>query len=161
MKESMKEIMARLKPNIEAARTAEEFHKIALEILDSLDGGEDTIEKITATFYFECFAMATRPVSVSSKKLNIEFSLEERENEILVIKLKGDLNSPEINLLNSKIDTLIKEGHKKFILDLSQVVFVDLTDLGKMSTCALSCIRVAGLGCFPRTIDEVMEAFGG
>lgn len=158
MKESMKEIMARLKPRIEVAQTSADFHEIAQEILGTLDG-EETIEKVFTAASFGLVAVSLRIQNTTQQPPQLSFSVSLKENDIVVVELSGDLCGRAVKELSSKINDLIAEGHEKFVLDISEVQFINLTALKNAVVDLNERVRVIIVGhdCSLRSVEEAMK----
>ena len=57
----------------------------------------------------------------------------EKINDVVVIRLYGKLVIGEpVEKFRNVLDSLIKEGNKKFVIDLSKVDYMDSTGLGEL-----------------------------
>ncbi len=57
----------------------------------------------------------------------------EKVNDVVVIRLEGKLVIGEpVEKFRNALDSLIKEGNKKFVIDLSKVDYMDSTGLGEL-----------------------------
>lgn len=72
---------------------------------------------------------------------------EQREdNDVVVLKLSGKLMIGEGDaLLREKMEGLVDSGHRRIVLDLEDVPYVDSAGLGEIVRCYTSLQRKNGL----------------
>ena len=65
--------------------------------------------------------------------------------DVAVVTAKGKLmGGPETDECHQKMKTLISEGHKKFVIDLSKVKWVNSRGFGMLMACYTSCKNAGG-----------------
>lgn len=70
----------------------------------------------------------------------MKFNTEERDN-IIVIRIEGDVvGGPDAAAISEKIRNYLSEGHKKFIIDLKSVRWMNSSGLGVLIGC-LTTVR--------------------
>jgi anti-sigma B factor antagonist len=75
-------------------------------------------------------------------------SLDIRETEregIVILALKGRLTVGEASSVRERINALLAEGRKNFILDLGHVEYIDSTGLGSMVICYTTIKKAGGM----------------
>jgi len=87
--------------------------------------------------------------------------IEEKKDELDILKLEGRLDAASAKEIKSKINQLGKDNRIKIVMDLSEINFIDSTGLGCMVSCLRTVskkggdIKIAGLQAQVRAIFEL------
>ena len=87
--------------------------------------------------------------------------IEEKKDELDILKLQGRLDAASAKEIKSKINELVKHDRIKIVMDLSDINFIDSTGLGCMVSCLRTVskkggdIKIAGLQAQVRAIFEL------
>lgn len=67
------------------------------------------------------------------------------KGDVVVLSISGNLmGGDETKEVHEKVKQLIQEGHKKFVIDLSKVKWMNSTGLGVMISCLTSVQNAQG-----------------
>jgi len=93
-----------------------------------------------------------------------DFKIEERHvGEVVVLDVGGNLDVTAAPQLRVKLESLIRFGHNKIVLNFSNVTFIDSTGVGslmhglKMINPAAGGIKVVGLSPRNYNVFSVLE----
>ncbi len=75
--------------------------------------------------------------------MSLEIRVTEREG-IAILALKGRLTVGEASSVREKINELLAEGRRNFILDLGHVDYIDSTGLGALVICYTTVKKAEG-----------------
>jgi anti-sigma B factor antagonist len=75
----------------------------------------------------------------------VNFSATIRQNgEVSIIDLTGQLTSFASGALRNTIADLMKQGRKKIVLNVGELVYLDSSGVGELVNCYMSVIKQAG-----------------
>jgi anti-sigma B factor antagonist len=91
--------------------------------------------------------------------LNFAISDEAVDAETAIISLKGDVDMHTAPMLKRRMTELIHEGRRRFIVDLSEVAFIDSTAIGVLVGRRKDLLRRRGSISLVCSDDNVLEIF--
>jgi anti-sigma B factor antagonist len=69
---------------------------------------------------------------------------ERHVGSITVLDLAGKITSDDSGKLKEKVTSILSQGHKQIVLDLSGVTYIDSSGLGEMVSCHTTANRENG-----------------
>ncbi|MFL5827554.1 MAG: STAS domain-containing protein [Thermoleophilaceae bacterium] len=96
-------------------------------------------------------------------QLNFAIRDEAIDADTAVISLSGDVDMHTAPMLKRRMTELIHEGRRRFIVDLSQVAFIDSTAIGVLVGRRKDLLRRRGtiaLVCSDENVLEIFEIAG-
>lgn len=87
-------------------------------------------------------------------------TIQEKNNNFVVLKLRGKLDAAAVNGLKNHIKSMIKESNTKIILDMGSVDFIDSSGLGCLVACFRSVVKVEGdmkISCLQDQVRSLFE----
>jgi anti-sigma B factor antagonist len=100
----------------------------------------------------------------SEEKMGIDFSIEvDEKQEIPILRIKGEIDIYTCPKLNKTLTGLIEQGHKRIILNLDQIQYIDSTGLGTIAHSARSLTSengLIGIICTKPQVKKIFEISG-
>jgi anti-sigma B factor antagonist len=69
---------------------------------------------------------------------------ERQVGSVTVLTLSGKITSDDTGQLKEKVTNVLDQGHKRIVLDLSGVSYIDSSGLGEMVSCHTTASRQSG-----------------
>lgn len=91
----------------------------------------------------------------------VSFSVNVRQAEkVSLVELKGRLTSFETRAFREMMNSLIKDGHTNFVLNLTELDYLDSSGVGELARNYLSIVKKGGImkvvGLAPR-VQEILK----
>ena len=91
----------------------------------------------------------------------VSFSVNVRQAEkVSLVELKGRLTSFETRAFREMMNSLVKDGHTNFVLNLTELDYLDSSGVGELARNYLSIVKKGGVmkvvGLAPR-VEEILK----
>ena len=89
----------------------------------------------------------------------MEISVKELENNVVILKLDGDIDVYTSSDLKDAISMQMDLGAKKIIVDMEYVYYIDSSGIGVFISALGTFKKVNGKICFIKVTDPVKKVF--
>ena len=89
----------------------------------------------------------------------MEISVKELENNVVILKLDGDIDVYTSSDLKDAISMQMDLGAKKIIVDMEYVYYIDSSGIGVFISAFGAFKKVNGKICFVKVTDPVKKVF--
>jgi anti-sigma B factor antagonist len=90
---------------------------------------------------------------------NVQISTIGSQSDIMLIKIREFLDTVVVYYLQEKVDTLMKDGIFKYIIDLEELEHISSAGIGLFSSMALELRKFQGKLVFINVPDQVRHLF--